>query len=539
MSLCLSWNNISCQTQRAKTILNHVSGHVVKGEMVALMGPSGSGKTTLLNVLSGWPPSKCTTFGDVFVNQQSIRSVVGYVRQDVTFLPGLTIRQHLEYLARLHSATTMTYESKKLQIKQLLETCQLNEATFCRTLSGGEAKRLAIASVLIGNAKVLLIDEPTSGLDPLNADIMMQTLVALKFDHAILLTIHRPTNKQMRQFTRLIYMKSGVVTFEGTGKVARKIAADRDLFTVMCGDSEVITFTPTNPPVVLDSIETLEKCSYFQQIMILSSRHISNLRIQAIVIISIIRLLIYAFLMATLWFQIPLLTSRISDIVGIMHISSTLFSVFQIYISAAEFAAYRPFTIHERRDGLYGITSYVTSFIVLDAVMWFIYPLACWTITYLAMGINVTASVYFGTTLMQLLAVWVGAAFGLLIGAIMPMMELANITSSTVGVGFILLSGYYTPHPPDFMRWSANLSYFTFTLRGTVVIFFSGEDNFVCDNGFNSCTPGSNVTGGDILEALDMNMTSWSNIMILTTHIITLTALSLGVLHLQDWIERT
>lgn len=109
---CFSWRNVNVtvkdrQTKQDRLILSDSNGHVASGEVVALMGPSGSGKTTLLNVLAQRTASaKARTEGDVMVNGnrtrwEELRHISSYVEQEDALIGSLTIRETMNFAARL------------------------------------------------------------------------------------------------------------------------------------------------------------------------------------------------------------------------------------------------------------------------------------------------------------------------------------------------------------------------------------------------------------------------------------------------------
>jgi ABC-type multidrug transport system ATPase subunit len=140
--------------------------------MFGLVGPNGAGKTTLMRILAGLlrPSSgKVTVLGNDVTTSRgklAIKSVLGYLPQELGLYPDLTALEFLEYVAVLKGVS-----DKAERQKQLAETLELVGLTGdarrkMRTFSGGMKRRVGIAQALLGSPKLLIVDEPTSGLDP-------------------------------------------------------------------------------------------------------------------------------------------------------------------------------------------------------------------------------------------------------------------------------------------------------------------------------------------------------------------------------------
>jgi cobalt/nickel transport system ATP-binding protein len=157
--------------------LDGVSLDIARGEKVALLGPNGCGKSTLLKVLDGlvFPDSgTLTAFGEAVTEDNledeqfstGFRSRVGFVFQNSdtqVFSP--TVREEIAFGCLQLGLSTADTEARVEDVMAMLGITDLaDRAPF--QLSGGQKKRVAIASVLVMNPEVLLFDEPTAALDP-------------------------------------------------------------------------------------------------------------------------------------------------------------------------------------------------------------------------------------------------------------------------------------------------------------------------------------------------------------------------------------
>ena len=164
-----------------RTILNNASLSVARGEIVSLVGPSGSGKTTLLRVIAGLElPSQ----GNVVIDGKLMTGVpthkrdVGLVFQDNQLFPHLCVFDNIAYSLRIKRV------SKALQIEKVNEMLSLvGMEDLARrdvgNLSGGEAKRIAVARALVADPFILLLDEPLTGLDVELRDRLLEDMGAL------------------------------------------------------------------------------------------------------------------------------------------------------------------------------------------------------------------------------------------------------------------------------------------------------------------------------------------------------------------------
>ena len=164
-----------------RPVLDHVSFEVATGEVVALLGPSGSGKTTLLRVIAGLQPADS---GTVLLDGSSLDGVpahrrsVGLVFQDEQLFPHLDVRANVAFGLRMAGRSR---HEQAARVDELLALVGLPGFADRRvtSLSGGEAKRVALARSLAPAPAVLLLDEPLTGLDPELHDRLATDLAAL------------------------------------------------------------------------------------------------------------------------------------------------------------------------------------------------------------------------------------------------------------------------------------------------------------------------------------------------------------------------
>lgn len=148
--------------------INNLNLQVHQGEIFGFLGPNGAGKTTSIRVLTTLTrPTSGTALVDGFnvVNQPGkVKKVIGVVQQHMSLDRDLSVRENMQFHARIHHIDSST---RKKRIAELLDYAELTEYAdkMVDTLSGGMKKKVMIVCSLLHQPKVLFLDEPTVGLD--------------------------------------------------------------------------------------------------------------------------------------------------------------------------------------------------------------------------------------------------------------------------------------------------------------------------------------------------------------------------------------
>jgi ABC-2 type transport system ATP-binding protein len=150
-----------------REVVHDLSMQVKRGTIYGFLGPNGSGKTTTIRMLCGLltPDSgegTCLGF-DIRREADKIKRRVGYMTQRFSLYQDLTVRENLEFVARLYGI-----RDPRRAARDMIARLGLNgrEEQLAGELSGGWKQRLALGACTLPNPQLLLLDEPTAGVDP-------------------------------------------------------------------------------------------------------------------------------------------------------------------------------------------------------------------------------------------------------------------------------------------------------------------------------------------------------------------------------------
>ena len=150
-----------------RTVVKDLTLKVPKGEIYGFLGPNGSGKTTTIRMLCGLltPDSgrgSCLGY-DIRTQADEIKRNVGYMTQRFSLYADLSIRENLEFVARVYGVPSPREAAKEAIHRLGLEG---RAEQLAGELSGGWKQRLALGACILPSPKLLLLDEPTAGVDP-------------------------------------------------------------------------------------------------------------------------------------------------------------------------------------------------------------------------------------------------------------------------------------------------------------------------------------------------------------------------------------
>jgi len=181
-----------------RQLLQNASFQLAPSSLTAVIGPSGAGKSTLLGALTGLRPA---THGrviwqghDLYAHYDQLRFQIGLVPQQDIQHPQLKVRQALGFAAQLRLPPDTTTQERDARVGAVAHQLQLTSRLDNRIgtqLSGGQKKRVSIATELLTAPPLLFLDEPTSGLDPgLDLEVMKQLRTLADEGRVVMVVTH-------------------------------------------------------------------------------------------------------------------------------------------------------------------------------------------------------------------------------------------------------------------------------------------------------------------------------------------------------------
>ncbi|KAL8515164.1 hypothetical protein ACS0TY_014028 [Phlomoides rotata] len=484
-----------------KCIVQGVSGSVYPGEVLALMGPSGGGKTTLLNLLSGRLKSRggIITYNDQLYTK-SLRSRIGYVLQDDTVFPHLTVKETLTYSALLRLPNTLSEEQKKERAMNVilelgLERCQhtMMGGGFVRGVSGGERKCVCIGNEILLNPSLLFLDEPTTGLDSTTALGIIQTLHALaQAGKTVVTTIHQPSSRLFSKFDKLILLSNGSSFYFGKASEAmlyfssigclplmatnpaeflidlangntKNKSIPSQLQDIQCNDKgpspldvheyllgayesraskrEKIRVMMSEKVEKLNIID-VEECSatWGAQFCILFGRGLKERRHEYLSSLRIIQVISVAVIVGLLWWNSD---ASSSNMAGLLFFISVFWAFFPVYTAIFTFPQERAMLVKERSVNMYKLSAYLLARNTSDLPLDLLLPVIFLAIIYFMVGLKPTFSAFCRTLLTIFLTVITAQGLGQSIGAAFMDVRKASTLASVTVMTFMLSGGFF------------------------------------------------------------------------------------------------
>ncbi len=221
-----------------KTVVDDVSLDVRRGEIVGFLGPNGSGKTTTIRMICGLlrpDGGSGTCLGlDILRDADRIKRQVGYMTQRFSYYEDLTIRENLDFVARIYALP-----DRAAIVKRTLERLGLyrRRDQLAGSLSGGWKQRLALAASVMHQPKLLLLDEPTAGVDPQARREFWDEIHTLAEDGlTVLVSTHYMDEAE--RCHRIVYIAYGKIVARGT---VEEVIESSGLSTIIVSGRDVGT----------------------------------------------------------------------------------------------------------------------------------------------------------------------------------------------------------------------------------------------------------------------------------------------------------
>lgn len=218
--------NVTVAFQKGVKALDDISFTIPSG-VYGLLGENGAGKTTLMRVLATLlgPDSGEVRMNDLLYrerNYPSIQKKIGYLPQELSLYPNLTVRECLEYLGTMSGIAEG--ECRK-RIDYYLEKTSLEEhqKKKMKQLSGGMKRRVGLVQALLNEPEFLIVDEPTTGLDPEERIRIRNLLVEFAVGRTVLFSTH-VVEDLAAACSQLSVLKKGKMLYSGSVSELLKLA---------------------------------------------------------------------------------------------------------------------------------------------------------------------------------------------------------------------------------------------------------------------------------------------------------------------------
>jgi ABC-2 type transport system ATP-binding protein len=220
--------------------VRNLSMRVKRGQIYGFLGPNGSGKTTTIRMLCGLltpDEGRGTCLGyDIRKEANKIKRHVGYMTQRFSLYQDLSVRENLEFVARLYGVADPAAAARAMIERLGLDDRQ---GQLAGELSGGWKQRLALGACTLPNPQLLLLDEPTAGVDPKARREFWNEIHALA-THGLTVLVSTHYMDEAERCHEIAYIAYGVLLAHGT--VDEVIAASHLVtYTVSARNGEGLT----------------------------------------------------------------------------------------------------------------------------------------------------------------------------------------------------------------------------------------------------------------------------------------------------------
>mmetsp|Transcript_6936 Transcript_6936/g.12326 ORF Transcript_6936/g.12326 Transcript_6936/m.12326 type:complete len:605 (-) Transcript_6936:60-1874(-) len=478
-------------------ILRNITDSLPAGKMTALMGASGSGKTSLLTLLRALGGAGSTSTGDVLydnkpVTQGMVRSTTRFVAQEDVYLPGLTPRETLLFAAELRLPRKWTAQQRSQRVDTVLTLLNLQSCADTKVgdprlnlpgCSGGERKRLSIASAIVGGLpSVLLCDEPTTGLDSASAEQVVKFLKQISTRGVtVVASIHQPSYPVFAEFEHLLLLDQGRMAYKGLISDAEAAfekagfptpthfnPADHYIKVVQTEEAwwkaetartgEVQTTTRSKAKTVRKTSITMQGgfSTFKHQVAVLTRRNLrENFKNKKRFFAGVMSRLPASLLLGTFFWGVAAKSTQqyifTTEAVFFVSVQNPIIDAF--YGGLASFQQQRPIFKREYYDGMYSVAAFYISYYSAYFVMQVPWALV-WTIPlYFFTGMPVELLRFVVFLMAVLVSIMFGTAWGSIIGASSADNDSGRAKFTPVFIPMVLFSGFVIPYATCAKIW--------------------------------------------------------------------------------------
>jgi len=191
-----------------------ITFEVKRGEMFGLIGPDGAGKTSTFQILAGVMEATEGSASILERPARDMRSQTGYLTQDFSLYPDLTVAENIRYSGDLRLIPPDEIAERSLQYLKMFDMDRFADR-LAGQLSGGMKQKLALVCALVPQPKVLLLDEPTTGVDPVSRREFWDALAHLTAEGLTIL-VATPYMDEAERCHRIAFIHLGEILTIGT-----------------------------------------------------------------------------------------------------------------------------------------------------------------------------------------------------------------------------------------------------------------------------------------------------------------------------------
>ncbi|GAB9475706.1 Atp-binding protein [Globisporangium polare] len=569
----LQWRNVTLDVKmknpltkqwQDKRILDNVHGIARPGELLALMGPSGAGKSSLLDCISG-RNVHVTAESSVTVNGQpwskQMKRFSSYIMQDDLFYQTITVREHLTFQARLRLGNKYSESECEARVKTVIEELGLTKCRdsliggpSLRGISGGERKRLSLATEMLTNPSILFVDEPTSGLDSFTAEAIVLQLQQLAHEgRTVIATIHQPSPEIFALFDKLYLLSDGAPVFHGNAQdvvpyfdalgyqcpsfmnpsdyfMRQLVVMDKssdpegvkrlqflkDAWTEHHGEQERLPGDNgegafTNHPSSSDSTSQHfqdVRLGALRQIPVLAQRNLKRLVRDRIAFkAALFQTIFISLLVGLIYLQLSLTQKGIQNIAGVfffISMNQTLITAKPLFVAVP---IELPMIIREYKAGLFNLLSWYVSKNISEVVFQVFLPIVYFIPLYFLVGIGHGFRVYISMQVVVILINSAAAGFGYMVTSFCRRVDIAPIVGVALILPFLLFGGLFlnSADAPDYLVWIQYISPVKYGFEALMKIYWDQIPAIACDPTFENCIA---ATGQDVLKLYSMESRS-------------------------------
>ncbi|KAK4546592.1 hypothetical protein LTR36_001809 [Oleoguttula mirabilis] len=508
---------------------------------MALMGPSGSGKTTLLNTLA--QRQTATVSGQVLINGQeqpraTHRQVSAFVEQEDTLIGSITVRETLRFGAKLGLPRSIKDSEIDSRVRSVIAQFGLERQTdtlvgtpFRKGLSGGQKRRVSVASQLITGPGVLYLDEPTSGLDSTASFEVMSFIKSIAKQHNLIViaSIHQPSTKTFELFDQVLLLSQGKTCYCGDRtKIPDHFAALGmglppmtnpaehllDLTNADFSDGQARIERIVNHWRTSESREELDlslegviarsnnSAQSFQDSsakpgavnQTLTLLHRAWIKSYRDIVTYWIRVAMYlglAIMMGTVWLRLSPNQANIQPFINAIFFGSAFMSFMAVaYVPA--FLEDRAIFVKERENGLYGPSVFLVSNFIIGLPYLFLISVLFSIIAYWLANLNPTAHSFFMWVMWLFLDLLAAESLVVLVASIIPNFVGALAITAFANGLWMCVGGFLVSLPTLNVFWKYAFHYWdyqAYVFQGMMVNEFSAR-TYKCGvvSGQEGCT---------------------------------------------------